>query len=111
MISGILQSARAWVRGEAKMMKTRAVGRHAMGARPETYVGAARYPAYTAGQAGVVAHVAAGQLECQWQREQRPMVIQELVPKTSGCATTSAGRFSTQVSLLASPSNIPFEDL
>ena len=66
--------------------------------------GAARYAAYAAGQAGVVAHVAAhelgaaayaikavraaafkgeeespGRLECRWQREQLPDAIRELV--------------------------------
>ena len=66
--------------------------------------GAARYAAYAAGQAGVVAHVAAhelgaaayaikamraaaldgeqedaGRLECQWQRAQLPDEIRELV--------------------------------
>jgi hypothetical protein len=66
--------------------------------------GAARHAAYAAGQAAVVAHVAAhdlgaaayaikavratapgregesaGRLECRWQREQLPDVISELV--------------------------------
>lgn len=66
--------------------------------------GAARFAAYAAGQAGVVAHVAAhelgaaayaikavraaapegereeaGRLECQWQRAQLPTEIRELV--------------------------------
>jgi hypothetical protein len=66
--------------------------------------GAARHAAYSAGQAGVVAHVAAhelgaaayaikaaraaapegegetaGRLECQWQRDQLPEAIRELV--------------------------------
>jgi hypothetical protein len=65
--------------------------------------GAARYAAYAAGQAAVVAHVAAhelgaaayaikatraaapgceehaGRLECRWQREQVPDEIRELV--------------------------------
>ena len=66
--------------------------------------GAARYAAYAAGQAGAVAHVAAhelgaaayaikavraaategdrdaaGRRECQWQREQLPEPIRELV--------------------------------
>jgi hypothetical protein len=66
--------------------------------------GAARYAAYAAGQAGAVAHVAAhelgaaayaikaaqqagpegesetaGRLECQWQRDQLPEAIRELV--------------------------------
>lgn len=66
--------------------------------------GAARYAAFAAGQAGVVAHVAAhelgaaayaikavraavpkaegeraGRLECQWQRSQLPAPIRDLV--------------------------------
>jgi hypothetical protein len=66
--------------------------------------GAARHAAYAAGQAGVVAHVAAhelgaaayaikaaragapegerddaGRLECRWQRDQLPEAIRELV--------------------------------
>ncbi|MGY2744018.1 putative immunity protein [Arthrobacter sp. UYCu723] len=98
-----IESARAWVRGEVKMMEARAVGGHAMGAARDLR-GAARYAAYAAGQAGVVAHVAAhelgaaayaikaaraaapeggdvaaGQLECQWQRDQLPVAIRELV--------------------------------
>jgi hypothetical protein len=96
-------AARAWVRGELPMMQARALGGHAMGAARELS-GAARYAAYAAGQAGVVAHVAAhelgaatyaikaaqasapkekreqaGRQECQWQREQLPHEIRELV--------------------------------
>ena len=88
--------ARAWVRGEVTMTESRAAGGHAMGA--------ARYAAYAAGQAGAVAHVAAhelgaaayaikaaraaapdgeagaaGRLECRWQRDQLPEAIRELV--------------------------------
>lgn len=85
------------------MMEARAAGGSAMAAaRPLS--GAARYAAYAAGQAGVVAHVAAhelgaaayaikavraaapkgaeveaGRLECQWQREQLPDEIRALV--------------------------------
>jgi hypothetical protein len=98
-----IQSARAWVRGEIPMMQTRAVGGHAMGAARDLK-GAARFAAYAAGQAAVVAHVAAhelgaaayaikavqaaaskensdeaGRQECQWQREQLPDEIRELV--------------------------------
>ena len=98
-----IEAARAWVRGEVKMMQARAAGGHAMGAaRPLS--GAARYAAYAAGQAGAVAHVAAhelgaaayaikavraaapqvqletaGRRECQWQRDQLPGAIRELV--------------------------------
>ncbi|MBA3308583.1 MAG: hypothetical protein H0U28_00780 [Nocardioidaceae bacterium] len=98
-----IEHARAWVRGEVKMMQARAAGGHAMGAARDLR-GAARYAAYAAGQTGVVAHVAAhelgaaayaikaaraaapkgeggaaGRLECQWQRDQLPTRIRELV--------------------------------
>ena len=98
-----IEHARAWVRGEVKMTQARAAGGHAMGAARELR-GAARHAAYAAGQAGVVAHVAAhelgaaayaikaaraaapegegeaaGRLECQWQRDQLPEAIRELV--------------------------------
>ncbi|MGH8967710.1 MAG: putative immunity protein, partial [Actinomycetes bacterium] len=56
-----IEAAHAWTRGELKMMEARAFGGHAMGAaRP--LAGAARNAAYAAGQAGVVAHVAAHDL-------------------------------------------------
>lgn len=95
--------ARAWVRGEVQMMQARAAGGHAMGAA-KPLRGAPRHAAYAAGQAGAVAHVAAhelgaaaygikaaraaapegqidagGRLECQWQRDQLPEGIRELV--------------------------------
>jgi hypothetical protein len=98
-----IEHARAWVRGEVKMMQARAAGGHAMGAARDLR-GAARYAAYAAGQAAVVAHVAAhelgaaayaikavraaapageaeaaGRRECQWQRTQLPEAIRELV--------------------------------
>jgi hypothetical protein len=98
-----IEHARAWVRGEVKMMQARAAGGHAMGAARDLR-GAARHAAYAAGQAGAVAHVAAhelgaaayaikaaraaapegeggaaGRLECQWQRDQLPEAIRELV--------------------------------
>ncbi|ULH16493.1 hypothetical protein MF271_07930 [Deinococcus sp. KNUC1210] len=98
-----LQQIRAWTRGEITMMQSRAAGGHAMAAA-RVLTGAARHAAYAAGQAGVVAHVAAhelgaaayaikavraaapkgegeraGQLECLWQREQLPAQIRELV--------------------------------
>ena len=98
-----IEHARAWARGEVKMMQARAAGGHAMGAA-RTLRGAARYAAYAAGQAGAVAHVAAhelgaaayaikaaraaaqpdrretaGRLECRWQRDQLPDAIRELV--------------------------------
>ena len=56
-----IEQARAWVRGEVTMMETRAAGGHAMGAARDLS-GAARYAAYAAGQAAVVAHVAAHEL-------------------------------------------------
>ncbi len=82
-----IEHARAWARGEVKMMQARAAGGHAMGAARPLH-GAERNAAYAAGQAGAVAHVAAhelgaaeaaGRLECQWQRDQLPEAIRELV--------------------------------
>ena len=98
-----IEHARAWAHGEVKMMEARAAGGHAMGAARNLH-GAPRYAGYAAGQAGVVAHVAAhelgaaayavkaartaapegeseaaGRLECQWQRDQLPEAIRELV--------------------------------
>ena len=85
------------------MMQARAAGGHAMGAARDLS-GAARHAAYAAGQAGAVAHVAAHDLgaaayaikaaraaappgeqerarrrECQWQRDQLPDAIRDLV--------------------------------
>jgi hypothetical protein len=98
-----IEHTRAWVRGDVTMMRARAAGGHAMGAARDLR-GAARYAAYAAGQAGAVAHVAAhelgaaayaikaaraagperesaaaGRRECQWQRDQLPGTIRELV--------------------------------
>jgi thymidine phosphorylase len=98
-----VEAARAWVRGELPMMQARAAGGHAMGAARDLR-GAARHAAYAAGQAGVVAHVAAhdlgaaayaikavraaapegtadaaGRAECRWQRDQLPPAVRELV--------------------------------
>jgi hypothetical protein len=96
-----IEHARAWVRGEVTMTRARAAGGHAMGAARDLR-GAARYAAYAAGQAGVVAHVAAHELgaaayaikaaraaapdgeaarrrECRWQRDQLPDAIRDLV--------------------------------
>ncbi len=98
-----IAQARAWARGESTMTQARTAGGHAMGAARELR-GAAREAAYAAGQAAVVAHVAAhelgaaayaikaaraavvererdkaGRLECQWQREQLPDEIRDLV--------------------------------
>jgi hypothetical protein len=93
----------AWVRGELPMMKTRALGGHAMGAARPLH-GAARFAAYAAGQAACVAHVAehdlgaaayaikavraaapsssataAAYAENEWQREQLPDSVRALV--------------------------------
>jgi hypothetical protein len=98
-----IEQIRAWTRGEIRMMQARAAGGGAMAAA-RVLTGAARHAAYAAGQAGVVAHVAAhelgaaayaikaartaapagegeraGRLECRWQREQLPNEIRELV--------------------------------
>ena len=98
-----IEHARAWVRGEVKMMQARAAGGRAMSAARDLR-GAPRHAAYAAGQAAVVAHVAAhelgaaayaikaaraaapegegdaaGRRECRWQRDQLPDAIRELV--------------------------------
>lgn len=98
-----IEHARGWVTGEIRMMEARAIGGAAnSAARP--LKGAPRFAAYAAAQAALVAHVAAhelgaaayaikavraaasendpdmiGRLECQWQREQLPDAIRELV--------------------------------
>ncbi|ALE04944.1 hypothetical protein AL755_04655 [Arthrobacter sp. ERGS1:01] len=98
-----IEAARTWARGQAKMMETRAIGGHAMGAaRPLR--GAARFAAYAAGQAACVAHVPehdlgaaayaikavqaaaprgkekeAGRAERDWQRRQIPDSLRDLV--------------------------------
>jgi hypothetical protein len=98
-----IEQTRAWARGEIKMSQSRAAAGTANAAARELN-GAARHAAYAAGQAAAVAHVAAhelgaaayaikavcaaaskgegnraGRLECQWQREQLPEAIRELV--------------------------------
>ena len=98
-----IEQARAWARGEIRMSQARAAGGHAMAAARDLR-GAARHAAYAAGQAAVVAHVAAhelgaaayaikaaraavldgegvsaGRREGQWQRDQLPEAIRELV--------------------------------
>jgi len=98
-----IELARAWARGEIKMMQAR----NAAGAANDSardLSGAAREAAHAAGQAAAVAHVAAhelgaaayairavraatpidkrdeaGRLECQWQRAQLPEKIRKLV--------------------------------
>jgi len=98
-----IELARAWARGEIKMSQARTAAGHAQAAARDLS-GAARHAAYAAGQAAAVAHVAAhelgaaayaikavraaapdgeeenaGRLECQWQREQLPEAIRDLV--------------------------------
>jgi hypothetical protein len=98
-----IAAARAWARGASPMMQTRAAGGHAMGAARDLQ-GGAWHAAYAAGQAAVVAHVAAHELgaaayaikaaraaapagesertgrdECRWQRDQLPEAIRALV--------------------------------
>lgn len=98
-----IEQVRAWARGEVTMLQSRAAGGHAMAAARDLS-GAARYAAFAAGQAAVVAHVAAhelgaaayaikaaraavpkeesqdvGRRECQWQRDQLPEAIRDLV--------------------------------
>ena len=98
-----LKQARAWAAGEITMSQARTAGGHAMAAARDMS-GAARHAAYAAGQAAAVAHVAAhelgaaayaikaaqaaapedereqaGRKVCQWQREQLPNEIRELV--------------------------------
>lgn len=98
-----IEQARAWARGEIKMAQARTAAGHAQAAA-RALRGAARHAAFAAGQAAAVAHVAAhelgaaayalkavraaaakgegeraSRLECQWQREQLPEAIRELV--------------------------------
>ena len=98
-----IEQARAWARGEITMSQARAAGGHAMAAARDLS-GPARHATYAAGQAAVVAHVAAhelgaaayaikaaraaapegegesaGKLECRWQRDHLPEAIRELV--------------------------------
>lgn len=98
-----IEFVRAWTRGEITMTQARnAAG--AANAAARDLSGAAREAAHAAGQAAAVAHVAAhelgaaayairaarasapkdgreqaGRLECQWQRDQLPDAIRELV--------------------------------
>src|SRR5436190_11220415 len=103
-----IEHARAWARGEVKMIQARTAGGHAMAAARDLR-GAPRHAAYAAGQAGAVAQVAAhelgaaayaikaaragapagkgeraGRVECQWQRDQLPEAIRELVLDDQG---------------------------
>jgi hypothetical protein len=98
-----IEQARAWVRGEITMTEARTAAFAANAAARETS-GAAKQAALAAGQAVAVAHVAAhelgaaayairaaqaaadgvdeekaGRRECQWQRDQLPERIRDLV--------------------------------
>jgi len=98
-----IEAARAWAQGAITMTQSKAAGGHAMAAARDLK-GAARFAAFAAGQAGVVAHVAAhelgaaayaikavratapeghveeyGRRECEWQRAQLPLNIRDLV--------------------------------
>jgi hypothetical protein len=98
-----IEFGRAWARGEITMTQARTAGGHANGAARDLK-GAPRHAAYAVGQAACVAHVAAhelgaaayaikaaraavpigedesaGRLECQWERDQLPEAIRELV--------------------------------
>lgn len=97
-----IEATRAWARGEITMSQSRAAGGHAMAAARKLS-GAARFAAFSAGQAGVTPHVAAhelgaaayaikaamaaavegqekeaGRRECEWQRAQLPNEIRAL---------------------------------
>lgn len=98
-----IAAGRAWADGELPMMTARALGGHAMGAARDLR-GAARFAAYSAGQAACVGHVAEHDLgaaayaikaamaavptveaettrhtECAWQRDQLPAEVRGLV--------------------------------
>ena len=105
-----IDAARAWARGEMRMMDARARGGHAMGAARRLR-GGARFAAYAAGQAACVGHVpehdlgaaayaikavraagtiSAGRLERDWQREQlderiRALVLEDQVRRNTIC--------------------------
>lgn len=98
-----IELARAWTRGEVTMTQARTAAGFANAAARELS-GGPRYAAYAAAQAAAVAHVAAhqlgaaayaikavraaapqgesasaGRVECQWQRQQLPEAIRDLV--------------------------------
>lgn len=98
-----IEQARAWAKGGITMTESRTAGGHANAAARDLK-GAARFAAYAAAQAALVAHVPAhelgaaayaikavrvsvtekeaeeaGQIECRWQRDQLPEEIRELV--------------------------------
>jgi hypothetical protein len=99
----VIELARAWTRGEIPMRQAHKAAFTANAAARDLS-GAAKFAAYAAGQAVAVAHVAAhelgaaayairaaqaaapegrreqaGRRECQWQREQLPEDVRELV--------------------------------
>ena len=103
-----IELSRAWARGDVTMTEARSAGGHANAAARDLS-GAARHAAFAAGQAGVVAHVAAhelgaaayavlaaraaapdgtgdeaGRRECRWQRSRLPLDIRELVLDDQG---------------------------
>lgn len=73
-----IEAARAWARGEIKMMQAKDAAGDANAAAHE--LGAAAY-AIKAARAAALEREAenARRLECQWQREQLPAAIRELV--------------------------------
>ncbi len=98
-----IELGRSWARGEIPWSVARTAAGHANAAARDL-AGAPRYSAYAAAQAAAVGHVAAhelgaaayaikaaqaaaaagvreaaGRLECQWQRDQLPTQIRELV--------------------------------
>jgi hypothetical protein len=98
-----IELGRAWARGEITWAEARTAAGHANAAGRDLR-GAARHAAYAAGQAAAVGHVAAhelgaaayairaeraaatedqgqaaGRRECQWQRDQLPHKVRELV--------------------------------
>lgn len=98
-----IELGRAWARGEVKWAEARTSAGHANAAARDLK-GAPRFAAYAAGQAAAVGHVAAhelgaaayairavkaaapeadaaaaGRAECQWQRDQLPAQIRDLV--------------------------------
>ena len=87
-----IEHARAWVRGEVKMMQARAAGGHAMGAARDLR-GPARFAAYAAGQAGAVAHVAAHNARRRWSGSVRVpprRIVTKRGSRTFGRITTGS---------------------
>lgn len=98
-----IRLCRTWTCGECSMTDARSAGGHA-NAAARNLTGAARFAAFAAGQAACVPHVAAhdlgaaayairavrcsvasdmaiaaGSMECQWQRERLPETVRALV--------------------------------